>query len=55
MGMSFALATSLLLLIGGYPLHALVALLFFLPSIGLMVFVERRVARTAVTGGPPRP
>ena len=46
--MSFALAIGLLLLIGGLVLPAVIALLMFVPSIGLMIFVERHAA------APPR-
>jgi hypothetical protein len=42
LGMSFALAIGLLLLIGGIILPALVAFALFVPSFLLMVFVERR-------------
>jgi hypothetical protein len=41
LGMSFALATGLLLLIGGLVVPALIALFFFIPSLALMVVVER--------------
>ncbi len=41
-GMSFALAIGLLLLIGGLIIPSLVALFFFIPSLALMVVVERR-------------
>jgi hypothetical protein len=44
LGMSFALAIGLLLLIGGLVLPALVALLLFVPSLALMVAVERHAA-----------
>lgn len=44
LGMSFALAIGLLLLIGGLMLPALVAFLLFLPSLALMVVVERHAA-----------
>ena len=40
-GMSFALATGLLFLIGGLIVPSLVALFFFFPSLALMVVVER--------------
>ncbi|MDA0364558.1 MAG: hypothetical protein O3B31_06745 [Chloroflexi bacterium] len=44
LGMSFALAIGLLLLIGGLMLPALVAFLLFIPSLALMVVVERHAA-----------
>ncbi|MBM3140277.1 MAG: hypothetical protein FJZ92_08710 [Chloroflexi bacterium] len=44
LGMSFALAIGLLLLIGGLVVPALIAFALFLPSIALMVFVERHAA-----------
>lgn len=42
--MSFALAIGLLLLIGGLVVPAVVAFLLFVPSLALMVFVERHAA-----------
>jgi hypothetical protein len=42
LGMSFALAIGLLLLIGGIVLPALIAFACFVPSFLLMVLVERR-------------
>ena len=42
--MSFALAFGLLLLIGGLWLPALVAFACFAPSLGIMVYAERRAA-----------
>ena len=42
--MSFALAIGLLLLLGGWLLPSLIAFLFFIPSFGLMAYVERRAA-----------
>jgi hypothetical protein len=44
LGMSFALAIGLLLLIGGLVLPALIAFVLFIPSLALMVFVERHAA-----------
>ncbi len=44
LGMSFALAIGLLLLIGGLIVPSLVALLFFIPSLALMVVVERHAS-----------
>ena len=44
LGMSFALAIGLLLLIGGWLLPSLVAFLCFVPSFAIMAFVERRAA-----------
>jgi len=43
-GMSFALAIGLLLLIGGWVLPSLLAFAAFLPSFGLMAYVERKAA-----------
>ena len=45
LGMSFALAIGLLLLLGGFVLPALAAFAAFLPSLGIMVYAERRAAR----------
>ena len=45
LGMSFALAIGLLLLLGGFVLPALAAFAAFLPSLGVMVYAERRAAR----------
>ena len=47
LGMSFALAIGLLLLIGGWWLPSLVAFLCFIPSFAIMAFVERVAARRA--------
>ena len=47
LGMSFALALGLLLLIGGLLLPALVAFVAFLPSLAVMVYAERLAARAA--------
>jgi len=44
LGMSFALAIGLLLLIGGLFLPAFVAFLAFLPSLGIMILAERKAA-----------
>ncbi len=44
LGMSFALAIGLLLLIGGWLLPSLIAFLCFVPSFAIMAFVERRAA-----------
>jgi hypothetical protein len=51
LGMSFALAIGLLLLIGGWVLLSLLAFAFFIPSFALMAFVERH----ADPVGRPRP
>lgn len=48
LGMSFALAIGLLLLIGGAVIWALIAFAFFVPSFALMALVERH----ASTGSP---
>ena len=45
LGMSFALAIGLLLLLGGLVLPALAAFAAFPPSLGVMVYAERRAAR----------
>ncbi len=42
LGMSFALAIGLLLLIGGLVLPAAVAFIAFAPAFGIMVYAERR-------------
>lgn len=47
LGMSFALAIGLLLLLGGFVIAALIAFAAFFPSLGVMVIAERRAA----TGG----
>jgi hypothetical protein len=47
LGMAFALAIGLLLLIGGLVVPALVALSLFVPSIALMIIVERHAAAGA--------
>lgn len=44
LGMSFALAIGLLLLIGGLVLPAIVAFIAFAPSLGVMVYAERRAS-----------
>jgi len=44
LGMAFSLAVGLLLLIGGFVLPALAAFAAFLPSLGIMVYAERRAA-----------
>ena len=49
LGMSFSVAIGLLLLIGGFVLPSLVAFAGFLPSLGVMVYAERRA-----TGSAPR-
>jgi hypothetical protein len=47
LGMAFALAIGLLLLIGGFILPSLVAFAAFLPSFGIMVLAERHAANSA--------
>ncbi len=42
--MSFAVAIGLLLLIGGLVVPGLVAFAAFLPSLGIMVYAEKRAA-----------
>ena len=49
LGMSFALAVGLLLLIGGWLLPAALAFLCFVPSFALMALVERHAARGGAT------
>ncbi len=46
LGMSFALAIGLLMLIGGWFVWSVVAFAAFVPSFGLMAYVERRAAAT---------
>ncbi|MEX1022394.1 MAG: hypothetical protein WD058_04525 [Dehalococcoidia bacterium] len=45
LGMSFALAIGLLMLIGGWWIASLVAFAFFIPSFGVMALVERKASR----------
>ena len=52
LGMAFALAIGLLLLIGGLVLPALVAFAAFAPAFGIMVYAERRAAADRA---PPLP
>lgn len=44
LGMSFALAIGLLLLIGGWIVPSLIAFACFAPSFGLLVMIERFAA-----------
>lgn len=44
LGMSFAIAIGLLLLIGGLIVPSLIAFLLFVPSFTLMALVERQAA-----------
>jgi len=44
LGMSFAMAIGLLLLIGGFVLPSLIAFALFVPSFTLMALVERQAA-----------
>ncbi len=44
LGMSFAMAIGLLLLIGGFVIPSLIAFVLFLPSFALMALVERQAA-----------
>ena len=55
LGMSFALAIGLLLLIGGSVLPSVVAFAAFLPAFGLMVVVERLAEGRSGRRGPPEP
>lgn len=43
--MGFSIAIGLLMLIGGFPLSALIAFAFFIPAIGVMILAERHAAR----------
>ena len=52
--MSLALAVGLLLLLGGFVLASLVAFAAFLPSLGIMVYAERRAARDEERRDPER-
>jgi hypothetical protein len=45
LGMSFSLAIGLLFLLGGFILPSLIAFAAFVPSFGLMAFVERKASR----------
>lgn len=54
LGMSFALAIGLLMLIGGWFAWSLVAFAAFVPSFGLMAYVERKAAPAMRRGPPPR-
>lgn len=47
LGMSFALAIGLLMLIGGWFAWSLVAFAAFIPSFGLMAYVERKASAAA--------
>ena len=44
LGMSFAMAIGLLLLIGGFVIPSLIAFVLFVPSFTLMALVERQAA-----------
>ena len=44
LGMAFAMAIGLLLLIGGFVLPSLIAFALFVPSFTLMALVERQAA-----------
>ena len=44
LGMAVSLAVGLLFLIGGFLLPSLVAFACFLPSLGVMVYAERKAA-----------
>ncbi len=55
LGMSFALAIGLLLLIGGSVLPSVVAFAAFLPAFGLMVVVERLAEGRSDRRVPPEP
>lgn len=52
LGMSFALAIGLLLLLGGFVLPALVAFAAFVPSFAIMVYAER-LAASGRSSPPP--
>lgn len=47
LGMSFALAIGLLMLIGGWFAWSLLAFAAFIPSFGLMAYVERKASAAA--------
>ena len=47
LGMSFAIAIGLLMLIGGWFAWSLVAFAAFVPSFGLMAYVERKASAAA--------
>jgi hypothetical protein len=47
LGMSFALAIGLLMLIGGWFAWSLLAFAAFVPSFGLMAYVERKASAAA--------
>ncbi|MBM4411266.1 MAG: hypothetical protein FJ037_08110 [Chloroflexi bacterium] len=47
LGMSFALAIGLLMLIGGWFAWSLVAFAAFIPAFGLMAYVERKASAAA--------
>jgi len=51
LGMSFALALGLLLLIGGWILPSLIAFAMFAPSFGLLVMIERFAANDSEAEG----
>ena len=53
LGMSFALAIGLLLLIGGSVVPSLVAFAAFVPAFGLMVVVERFAEAHPYGEAPP--
>jgi hypothetical protein len=54
LGMSLALAIGLLFLIGGFLLPSLVAFAAFVPSLGIMVYAERKAAADAARAAAPR-
>ncbi|GMU39176.1 MAG: hypothetical protein AMXMBFR23_00420 [Chloroflexota bacterium] len=45
LGMSFSLAIGLLFLLGGIIVPSLIAFAAFIPSFGLMAYVERKASR----------
>ncbi len=51
LGMSFALALGILMLIGGWILPSLLAFAFFAPSFGLLVMIERFAANDSDAEG----
>ena len=53
LGMSFALAVGLLLLIGGSVVPAIVAFAAFLPAFGLMLLAERLAEGRSGRRAPP--
>lgn len=51
--MGFSIAIGLLMLIGGFPISALIAFSGFIPSMAVMVLAERHAAPEASEHQPP--